>query len=81
MKIRVRLFAVARQMAGRDSVELELPEGATVAQLRTRLGTQIPPLSEIVAQMLFAVDMQYAGDETPIPPNADVACIPPVSGG
>ena len=81
MKIRVRLFAVARQMAGRDSVELELPEGATVAQVRTRLGTQIPPLPESVAQMMFAVDMQYASDQTRIPPGADVACIPPVSGG
>ena len=81
MKIRVRLFAVARQVAGRDSVELDLPEGATIAQLRGQLGTQVPPLSGIVPQMMFAVDMQYANDATRIPPDAEVACIPPVSGG
>jgi molybdopterin converting factor subunit 1 len=81
VKIRVRLFAVARQVAGRDSVELDLPEGATIAQLRGQLGTQVPPLSGIVAQMMFAVNMQYANDETKVPPDADVACIPPVSGG
>ena len=81
MKVRVRLFAVARQVAGRDSVELDLPEGATIAQLREQLGAQVPQLSGIVAQMMFAVDVQYANDQTRIPPGADVACIPPVSGG
>ena len=81
MKVRVRLFAVAKQVAGRDSVELDLPEGATIAQLREQLGLRVPPLSGIVAQMMFAVDVQYANDQTRIPPGADVACIPPVSGG
>ena len=81
MKVRVRLFAVAKQVAGRDSVELDLPEPATIAQLREALGTEVPQLSGIVARMMFAVDMQYAHDETRVPPGAEVACIPPVSGG
>jgi molybdopterin converting factor small subunit len=81
VKVRVRLFAVARQVASRGSVELELPEGATIGRLRGQLGVQVPALAGIVAQMMFAVDMQYANDETRIPPHADVACIPPVSGG
>jgi len=81
VKVRVRLFAVAKQVAGRESVELDLPEGATIAQLREQLGVQVPPLSGIVAQMMFAIDVQYANDQTRIPPGADVACIPPVSGG
>ena len=81
MKVRVRLFAMAKQVAGRDSVELDLPEGATIAQLREQLGARVPQLSGIVAQMMFAVDVQYANDQTRIPPGADVACIPPVSGG
>ena len=81
MKVRVRLFAVDKQAAGRESVELELPERATIGQLRDRLVTQVPALSAIIGQVMFAVDRQYANDETAIPPNADVACIPPVSGG
>lgn len=81
MKVRVRLFAVAKQVAGRESVELDLPEGATIGQLREQLGVQVPPLSGIVAQMMFAIGVQYANDQTRIPPGADVACIPPVSGG
>ena len=30
MRVTVRLFAVLRERAGRDSLEIELPEGATV---------------------------------------------------
>jgi len=81
VKVRVRLFAVAKQVAGRESVEIDLPEGATIAQLRDQLGARVPLLAGIVGQMMFAVDVQYANDQTPIPPGADVACIPPVSGG
>ena len=81
MKVRVRLFAVAKQVAGRESVEIDLPEGATIGQLREQLGARVPPLAKIVGQMMFAIDVQYANDQTRIPPGADVACIPPVSGG
>lgn len=81
MNIRVRLFAVARQAAGRDAVDLDLPEGATIGDLRRRLGVDVPQLSGLVAQMMFALGTDYADDAAIIPPDADVACIPPVSGG
>ncbi len=81
MRIRVRLFALAKQAAGRHSVDVDLPEGATIAQLRCQLGAQMPQLSGLMAQMMFAVNTQYADDDTTIPSNAEVACIPPVSGG
>lgn len=81
MKIQLRLFAVAKQMAGRDSIELELPEGATIAELRHELGDRVPELSGLTAQMMFAIDAEYAADDDTIGPGADLACIPPVSGG
>ena len=81
MNVRVKLFAVARQAAGRDLVELDLPEGASIADLRRQLGDAIPQLSGLVARMTFAVGTDYADDGAIIPPDADVACIPPVSGG
>ena len=81
MKIRLRLFAVAKQAAGSDIIEVELPEGANVGQLRRALVERVPKLSGMVERMMFAVDAEYATDETEVRPNADVACIPPVSGG
>jgi len=81
VRIQVRLFAIAKQVAGCDSVELELPDGATIGQLRSRLSVQIPQLASLVPRMMFAIDTEYAHDDAAIPPDSDVACIPPVSGG
>jgi len=81
MKLRVRLFAVARQLAGCDAVDVNLPANATVAQLREQLAGQFPQLRALLPRMLVALDAQYADDQMPIPSDAEVACIPPVSGG
>ena len=81
MNVRVRLFAAARQAVGRDAVEMDLPPGATIADLRGRLAEEFPQLSALVPHVLFAIDAEYAGDSTSIPAGAEVACIPPVSGG
>jgi molybdopterin converting factor small subunit len=81
MKVQVKLFAVARQVAGRDVLEIELGEPATVAALRETLAREVPGLAPLWRQAGFAVDARYAPDAAPIPPGADVACIPPVSGG
>ena len=81
MKVRVRLFALARQAAGRDSVDVDFPGDATIGQLRRQLALQIPQLSGLVGQMTFAIGTHYAPDDSPIPAGAEVACIPPVSGG
>lgn len=81
MNVRVQLFALARQLAGRESVEMSLPAGATIGQLRRELTIQVPELGPLARQLMFAVNADYAGDEAEIPPQADVAAIPPVSGG
>ena len=81
MNVRVRLFAAARQAAGRDAVDVELPEGATIAQLRRRLAREVPQVSHLLRGALFAIDTEYAADRDTIHAAADVACIPPVSGG
>lgn len=81
MIVRVRMFALAAQLAGTDTVELELPDDATVATLRQRLGQEYPKLADVASHMMFAIDAAYAADSTKIAPGAQIACIPPVSGG
>jgi molybdopterin converting factor small subunit len=75
------LFAAARQAAGRDWVDLQLPAGTTAGQLRRRLVEELPALAALAEHLLLAVDRQYARDVDEISPDAEVACIPPVSGG
>jgi len=81
MKIVVKLFAGARELAGQSEIELELPAGATIGQLRDVLLETRPQLQPLLSHALFAVDAEYAKDHTPVPADADIACIPPVSGG
>ena len=81
MNLRVRLFAIARQAAGTEAVEVALPEDATVGQLRGELARRVPQLSGLLPHVTFAVGEQYADDQTVLSENVEVACIPPVSGG
>jgi sulfur-carrier protein len=79
--VRVQLFAVARQLAGEDAIDLDLPPGATVADVRTELLRRTPALAPLARHLLFSVDADYAADGAVVPEGAEVACIPPVSGG
>ncbi len=81
MRVPVRLFAVAKQLAGCGRVEIDLPEGATIGLLRQRLLEQHPQLANLSRTMMFAIGTEYADDAAVIPAHSDVACIPPVSGG
>jgi MoaE-MoaD fusion protein len=82
MTVSVRLFAILRERAGSDSVEIELPEDATVADAFERLAAA-PGLGELVGRMplRMAVNREYAGEGTAIAPGDELALIPPISGG
>lgn len=81
MRVRVKLFAVARQRVGRDAIELEIPVEATVRTLRRALAESYPALADVLPHVRFAVNSEYAGEALVIPAAAEVAVIPPVSGG
>jgi molybdopterin synthase catalytic subunit len=82
MTVRVRLFAILRERAGRDSLEIELDEGATVAEAIERLSAS-EPLAGLFAQMplLLAVNRTYAQPETVLRAEDELALLPPISGG
>lgn len=82
MLIRVKLFAMLRERAGTDTIELELPSGATVAQAIGVLSER-EPLGELLARLpvRMAVNRDYAAAETILAPDDELALIPPVSGG
>jgi molybdopterin converting factor small subunit len=81
VQVTVHLFAVARQRAGRSAVVVELAEPATVADLRRALVAAVPELAPIASGLWIAVAAEYADDTHPVVAGADVAVIPPVSGG
>lgn len=81
MKHQVLLFAAAKRLIGQSAVVLDLPGSATVADLRAALRSRHPALTEILAHAKLAVNSEYAADGAPLPPGAEIALIPPVSGG
>src|SRR5215207_2578822 len=82
MTVTVRLFAMLRERAGRDELELELADGATVADamaaLRDRDG-----LGDMLVRMPVraAVNREYVANDTALASGDELALIPPVSGG
>ena len=81
INVRVRLFARARDLAGTDSLSVHLPDGATVAELRGRLVAEHPALAGLVPRSAVAVNDEFAEDAARLPCEAEVALLPPVSGG
>jgi len=81
MKVVVKLFAGARELVGKDEIEVELSPGATIGQLRAEIVRQYAKSQPLVAHAMFALDATYCSDQAVIPENVVVACIPPVSGG
>jgi len=81
MMISVRLFARARDLAGRDELPVELQDGATVADLRLAINKVCPALEGLLARSRLAVGNDFAEDSTRLSVGENAALIPPVSGG
>ncbi|MBL8792625.1 MAG: MoaD/ThiS family protein [Planctomycetia bacterium] len=79
--MKVRLFARARDLAGADTIDVDLPAGATVGDLRRLLGRRYPALAGLLQHSALAVNDDFADDALTLPVNAEVALLPPVSGG
>jgi len=62
-------------------MELDIPEDMTVQGLKDKIAEEIPNLKESMKSVLITIDREYAFDEAVIPPNAEMAMFPPVSGG
>jgi MoaE-MoaD fusion protein len=81
MRLRVRLFAIQRELAGSREVTLELPDGATIEDGWVALVERFPVLAPGRPSVRFARNGVYADPETALFDGDELACIPPVSGG
>jgi MoaE-MoaD fusion protein len=81
LRVRVRLFAMQRELAGTRELELVLPGGATIEDAWAALVERHPALAPGRAAVRFARNAVYAPPETSLEEGDEVAMIPPVSGG
>ena len=80
-RIKLLFFATLRDRAGTRSMELEIPANLTVQGLKDKLSSEYPNLKDSMSSVLITINREYAFDEAVIPPNAELAMFPPVSGG
>ena len=81
MELVVRFFALYRERAGTNTHRLQLPEGATVADLTGEVRRLFPRLAPPDVRIMVAVNAEYAEPGMILHDGDDVCLIPPVSGG
>jgi molybdopterin converting factor small subunit len=60
---------------------MEVPEGARVADLRKHLAVRFPAMAGLLERSAVAVNNEFAADTLILPHGAEIALLPPVSGG
>jgi MoaD family protein len=81
MKVRVRLFSHLRDVAGVALVEMELGNGATVADLLTELYERFPTLRAHDQSILAGADVDFVDRDYKLRAGEEIAVMPPVQGG
>jgi len=81
MRVRVLFFGMLKDLAGKSGDTLDLPDGATVADVLAHCRSQMPQLKEALPSLAVAVNQHYAGANTKLTADDEVALLPPVSGG
>ena len=81
IRIRVRLFAIQRELAGSREIALDLAPGATIEAAWSALVERHPVLAPGRPAVRFARNGEYADPDTALGNGDELAIIPPVSGG
>lgn len=81
MEVRIRLFATLKDRLGREVIGVQVPEGASVADLLQAVAQAYPALRPYLPSAIVAVNHEFAFPEDRLRPGDEVALFPPVSGG
>lgn len=81
IKINVLFFGAARDAVGGNELQLSLGPAATVSTAFGKLLHEFSDLERFGRSLLFAVNQEYATQETELRDKDELAIFPPVSGG
>jgi molybdopterin converting factor small subunit len=79
--VSVKLYAGLQGLVGKRDVELTLPAGATVEQLRTKIVEEYPVLEALISTLVCAVNDEMVSTDHVIAEGEQVELIPPIAGG
>lgn len=78
---RVKLYALLRDVAGTDELEIPFQEGETVDDFLRRLCRKYPKLLPYINEVAVAEGDEYRRRDDVIAGGFEIALLPPVSGG
>lgn len=81
MKVSLHLYAGLRELLGARDLDFDVNDGATVADLQAQLAATYPAVQPFLKTLAFAIDDEFVDSDERIHEGADIALIPPVSGG
>lgn len=80
-RVKLLFFATLRDRAGTKTMEMDIPIDLTIQGLKDKISEEYPNLRDSMSSVLITINREYAFDDAVIPPNAELAMFPPVSGG
>jgi molybdopterin converting factor subunit 1 len=81
MRVKVRLFAQLRDLAGGGDFDCAVEAPASVQDVWRAIVRDHPALASFTRAMSTAVNLEYVRPDTPVRDGDEVAFLPPVSGG
>lgn len=81
VSVRTLFFAAYRDLLGTSSADVDLPDGATVADLVRLLRERGLPYEALPEDPPVAVNRSWAGADEILEDGDEVAFLPPVAGG
>jgi len=81
MKISVLFFGGLKELIGRSSESLDLPDGASLKELLFFYARTAPRFEALIPSLAIAVNQEYSGVERKLRDGDEVGLLPPVSGG
>lgn len=81
MRLRVLFFGILKDVVGRPTDEIDVPQGAGLGDVFDRYASAHPRLREMASSIVAARNQEFADPATPLSDGDEVAFLPPVSGG
>jgi molybdopterin synthase catalytic subunit/molybdopterin converting factor small subunit len=81
MRVRVLFFGMLKDLAGRGSDLLVLPEHATLGDVFIHYEEITPRLGELAASIAISINQEFASPDSKLKEGDEIAFLPPVSGG
>jgi len=79
--LKVRLFAILRDVVGEGEITIAVPSGVTVSYLETEILKKYPQLKSFSNKFVTSVNCKVTSGDTIITSRDEIALLPPVSGG